>query len=459
MPYALSLAISLPLVLALASPSPPRPPRPYDADAAVRAAIEHARSLRVERRQLERARKRAGHVHLKDVVVGVEHDGLFQASDPRPPPLLDNTLASASWAPPALEDLGLQQSIDDAEADADEVDLDKKARSIAAEVRRVHARIVLLREERALMEKALDVARRIDDATAAKLRAEQATQVDASIATLDMLEMKLDLDEVDAHLARNESRFARLVGGDTDAGADEQADADADEHGDADEHDAATSTAASAPTAPTPTPTATATGDAPTCAAPKADDELYPAARVRSAKLRRLASEKDALALRDARSLLGYLPWIDQVRVGYRNARPYDGKGELQVGVAIGVPLFRILDGYTGQAADLRRARVEAEIAEEEEDVKSDLAAKVLRQRTAATLYAEHEQAMTTISAQSTAAVDAALAAGGADIVGAATVHARALKAQRALLKARERCVDAVIDVWESTGDVLPAEH
>ena len=80
-----------------------------------------------------------------------------------------------------------------------------------------------------------------------------------------------------------------------------------------------------------------------------------------------------------------------------------------------------------------------------------------MRQRSAARLYAAHLDATSAVVLRSTAAVDAALEAGGEDLVGAAGVHARALKAQRALLEAREHCIDAVIDVWESTGNVLPA--
>lgn len=418
------LPLPLPLALLLIASDAKVIEAPLDPDVAVERALANARSLIVERAQLDRARHAAATIGLNDVRVGLDHFGVAQLvapdADAQGVDVLDNAQVALSWRPPRPEQFGLAQAIAVARVDVDAVRVESAVRAIAAETRLLHAHILLLRDERKVVESTLRVLKNAHEIVAAKLRSNVATQVEVSLAAMDVLDMEIDVDEIDARIARAEARFSRLVGLD-EGGAQ----------------------------------VLLLGGAVPPCQPPPEAELMLSLARERSPKLRALALERAALELESTRRSLRPVPWIDRVRAGYLSHRPFDGRDELHIGIDVDVPVFALLDGFADESIDLRRIKLDAEVLEAEDDVESAVAAAVLRQRTAAALFAEHAQATATIVADSTNAVDAALASGGADALGAATVHARALKSRRASLRAHERCVEAVIDLWRTTGDVV----
>jgi outer membrane protein TolC len=398
-------------------------PATLDADDAVRRAVAHAPVLEAQRAFIAREVARASRVEIDPLHFHFDHRAAEQVFGPRydnngtPYGPLDRTYWSLGVRAPALSQLGFDQAVDARRADALGVELEQQRRSIAAEVRLLHAAALLRAEEAALVREAIAIGTRMRDAVNAKVAAEAATALDQSAAELELLDLTVELDDVEGQRARAEAHLGRLI-------ASEGA--------------------------------VRAAGTLPACKAPPSAAELLVLATDRSPRLRSLAFRDLSLDAEGVANALRFVPWLDEVTLGYLN-EPTDRRDELRAVVEIDVPVFAFLDGK-GHDLELRRARVSAERREAEIEIADEVAAAVDRLRTAAELVERHAAATDAIARRSTAAVDAVLSSGTLDVITASEVYARALKSQRAHLRARERCAEAAIELQRVTGDVLPAD-
>ncbi len=392
---------------------------PVTADDAVALALKTAPSLEVLRADLERDQALARAVPLQDFKLQFEHRAVEQIFGPRldtfgnPYTPLDRTFAGISWQPPRLWEMGLDQWIESSRAQASAADLEGARRQLATRVRLLHARILLLRQESALVAGAVELSERMRASIAQKLDAQASTTLQVSFADLEVLDVQLDADEVASELARAQATLARELG----------------------------------------MTTVDVTGEVPGCVAAPPRDQVFAIARSHSPKLAALALRKSALDVDAIKTSLRYLPWLDDVSVGYSN-QPTGKRDEIRAGIGLRIPVFAFLDG-NGNDIDLKRTRLAAEIRDAEDELSSDVAAAVDRLNAAASLVIRHREATDIVTARSTAAIDEALATGNTDIITAAEVHARALKSKRSHIRATDRCVSATLELERLTGEVV----
>ena len=375
-------------------------------------ALSRSDTVRRARLDLEIARAEGAALTLASPEVQIGHRSL-NALAPQVDPF-DDSQIGLSWQPPALADLGLKQAIGARDASAGQRDVDEVAAAVAVEVRTLHAQVLAMRAEREL-----DVARTalLEQMVALQKRrvAEQiGTALDVELTSLDLLDARAEVADLDGDLARHEQRLARLLG-DTIL-------------------------------APLAAPSS------PLCALPAEGlDVLLAQARARSPRLKAIAVREDALGLRETRAWLRWVPWIDNLQLGVLGQQ--DGTTEVRGRVDIAVPLFAPL------SPDLRLVALEREsLAAERRAVERDLDEKL---RAAWDRVAGFEKIVSVYASsaerlQSSEAVAArALAAEIVDTLRVVAVQQRVLSARRQEVRTRARCDEAAIALAAAAGRVV----
>lgn len=382
-----------------------------DADAAVALALDDSPALEAVR--LEHERERVGDsITLKPLRLRMQHqavDGLFgnpYTDDGVAYGALDDTAVSVGWDLPSPEAFVSSLNNDSAEQ-LRGVELRAAQRRLAVEVRRLHARVLSLRAEKALVEDALVVATAIESAVAAKVELSHASSFDVNVAGLERVDVADDLERIDAERWREEERLASLLG-------------------------------INAPLPLLPSPAR--------CHDISANvDDVMAAAIMSSATLQALAARHQQASLRSSLSWVRSLPYVDGFLVGYKN-EPLDKRDAVQARVDIAIPIFDAVGGDASvDAIEVRR--LEAKQQEAKRALRATVVGATSRLGGAQALVALYREQGSPLAQQSVEDVSDALAAGSADAVRLAEVQARALKARRAALRAALRCEEAVIEV------------
>jgi outer membrane protein TolC len=330
---------------------------------------------------------------------------------------LDDTTASLGWGPPSLVDLA-DRFADDRAAEADRADIAAARRALAVEVRGLFVRALSLRSERALGLRALDAAGRIEASAHARVQAEAAPVLDERLAGLERLEAAADLADLEAELARVEGRLQSLTGADAEPALLES-------------------------------PSRCQPGESPAAALARAIE--------RSPRLRGLSARLQGARAEAGAAWVGWVPWIDRVQLGYAN-EPTTKRDALRARIDFALPLFSPLSARAQEAA-LDVARLEALYADEERAVAADVRAAHERMAGAERLVSLYQAASAGVIDASVTVVESELSAGQTDVLRVAEVQAKAIAAQRGLLRAKLRREEAAIDLLRLTDDVVPAQR
>lgn len=392
---------------------------PLTEDEAVRLALDRSGAVIAAERTAEREAARRA-INLDPLELRLEHRSVDGMWSPRVDNRgvaygpLDDTDASLGWGPPSLVDL-VDSFADERSAEADRADIAAARRTLAVEVRGLFVRTLSLRAERALVERAFDVAGRIEASANARVQAEAAPMLDARLAGLERLEAAADLADLQAELLRVEGRLQSL-------------------------------------TAITAEPELVE--GQPRCRAGSTPAAALARALERSPRLGGLAARLQAARAEAGAAWVAWVPWIDRLQLGYVN-EPTDKRDAVRARVDFALPLFSPISARAREAA-LDVARLEALYADEERAVAADVRAAHERMAGAERLVALYQDASTGLIEASVTGVEAALLAGQTDVLRVAEVQAKAIAAQRGLLHARLRCEEAAIDLLRLTDDVTP---
>lgn len=382
-------------------------------DAAVARAVTRSDVVRRAQLAVEVARVEGAALTLSSPELQIGHRSL-QALGSQVDPFDDSQLGVA-WQPPSLDDLGLKQAIGAREADAGLRAVEEVAVGVAVEVRTLHAQVLAQRAERALAAERTQLLEQLGALHGRRVAAQVGTELDVELTTLDLLDARAEVADVEADLVRVEQRLARLLG---------------------------------EPALPALAPPAT-----PLCVLPPEGlDALLVAARSRSPRLRALQAREGALGLREQRAWLRLVPWIEGVQVG-GIAQP-DGRTDVRARIDVALPLFAPL------APELRLVTLERDVlAAERRAVERDLDEKL---RTAwdrlagfARLVALHGTSAERLHG-SEDVVGRALAAEVVDTLRVVAVQQRVLAARRQAVRSQARCDEAAIAFAAAAGRALP---
>ncbi len=383
-------------------------------DAAVALAISRSDALRRARLDAEVRRVAGTAIELKSPEVQLGRRSL-NAVQPQSDPFEDSQL-TVVWQPPALADLGLKQAIGAHDAAVDDRGVDEVAGGVAVEVRTLHAQVLALRAERALEARRAALLEQMVTLQHRRVAEQLGTALDVELTSLDLLDARADVANLDGDLSRVEQRLARLLG---------------------------------EVTLPPLSPPST-----PLCALPPEGlDVLLAQAKAGSPRLNAIALREEALGLRETRARLDWVPWVDSVQLGAVGQN--DGTTEVRGRLDIAVPLFAPL------SPDLRLVSLEREsLAAERRVVERDLDEKV---RAAWDRVAGFEKivsvyvASTDVVQGSEEVAGRALAAEVVDTLRVVSVQQRVLNARRQEVRTRARCDEAAIALAAAAGRVVDA--
>lgn len=382
-------------------------------DDAVARALERSDEVRAAWLEVEIARVEDTAIVLDAPQLQLGHRSLNAVGDQVDP--FDDSQVGVSWGLPALEDLGLNQTIGARAADADVLkDVDDIAEAVAVEVRLLHAKVLSLRAEVALAKERVTLLEKAADLQARRVAEQVATALDTGLTAMELLSARADVADLSGDLVRDEQRLARLVGEKV--------------------------------------PLALAPPSQPLCALPGlAFDDLVAAARQRSSRLRALAIEEEGLRLREARAWLRYVPWVDSLQVGsiLQGTTP-----ELRARLDIAIPLFEPLSPEVRVVA-LERERLAAERRAIERDIEEKLGAAL--DRLAGFVHIVEVYAASSKSVDDNQDIVArSLAAEVVDTLRVATVQERILNARRQALRSHYKCDEAGVAFLLASGAALP---
>jgi outer membrane protein TolC len=383
-------------------------------DAAVALALSRSDAVKRARLDVEIARVEGTTLVLDSPEVQIGHRSLNALGSQVDP--FDDSQIGLAWRPPALAKLGINQALGARAAAADQRDVDELAADVAVEVRTLHAQILALRAERALDAERAALLDRMLALQERRVAEQVGTALDVELTSLDLLDARAEVADLDGDLARNEQRLAGLLG-----------------------------EAMLPPLSPPSTPL---------CALPPAGlDALLERARSRSPRLKAINVREEALGLRETRAWLRFVPWIDNLQLGVLGQQ--DGTTEVRARVDVAVPLFAPL------APDLRLVSLEREaLAAERRAVQRDLDEKV-RAAWDRVVGFEKIVAVYVSSADrlrgSEDVVGRALAAELVDTLRVVSVQQRVLNARRQEVRTRARCDEAAIALAAAVGDVFDA--
>ena len=383
---------------------------PLTADNAVVLALENAHALQLQEVALAERDKEAGRMDLQPLratATGRSIDALARGDLS-----VQNLYGELSWQPPALEEFGTAQAIAHAGVTRDMLRGSEERAALASEVRQLHARVLLMREERDVVMRAVELSGKIKTSVDDQLRAEVATRMQASIASLDLLDSKVDLDELEARLARSEARLSQLLGIDLPP----------------------------------------LLGPAPVCVAPPPAESVLAQARTHAWRLKQIDVDRTSLRDREARAWLRRIPWVSALSLGVLQNRPIDHRTEVHVGLTVELPVFRLVRGVDSELS-VARARVESDAIDAEDALDGEVETAVTRQAASAALVQAHGGEVDALAKQGEAAINAAVVAGSVASVDAAALHKRTQQSRRTHLHAIARCVEASLEVQRLIGD------
>lgn len=318
------------------------------------------------------------------------------------------------WSPPGLDDLGPKQVAAAARVKRREAELSSGATDLEAEVRELYATLRNLDARAELAERQVSLTDEIQKLIARQVEAGVATRLDASMAALDHLDARKDLETLRGERRVVRHRFLARLG-------------------------------LEAPNVKLVLqPPAT-----PWCRSPEQSAiDLETAAVFASSRLREVEAEIDAVDTEIGAAWLGLIPWVDFVQLGYVPGGP-NQPDSVHARLSIDVPL---LDFNQDDIARLRsrreRHRYEAQAYEERLRARVRWTAEELKGDRALLTLEEEARPMVD---ESVAVLEAALAAGQADPLELALLRNRVLRAQRARLKAELRCERAFVDLMRMT--------
>jgi outer membrane protein TolC len=326
----------------------------------------------------------------------------------------DDTQVGIAWQPPALDDFGLRQAIGRRDADAGHRAVDEVAVAVAVEVRTLHAQVLALQAERALAQARAALLERLVRLQERRVTEKVGTALDVELTALDLLDARAEIADLDGDLARLAQRLARLLG--------EQA------------------------LPPLAEPTT------PLCALPSEGlDVVLVQARSRSPRLRALDLREQALDLRETRSWLRLVPWVDRLQVAA--IAQADGRTDVRARLDIAVPLFAPLSPER-RLLSLEREVLAAERRAAERDVDERLRSAWDRLAGFATLVAVHAASADRLQGGEEA-VGRALDAEVVDVLRVVAVQQRVLNARRQAVRSRARCDEAAVAFAAAAGRVL----
>jgi outer membrane protein TolC len=402
---------------ASSSSSPSSPSSPSSAgltpDEAVARALERSDEVRAAWLEVEIARVEDTAVVLDAPQLQLGHRSLNAVGDQVDP--FDDSQVGVSWSLPALEDLGLNQTIGARAADADVLkDVDDVAVAVAVEVRLLHAKVLSLRAEHALAKERVALLEKVAELPARRVAEQVGTALDTGLTAMELLAARADVADLSGDLVRDEQRLARLLGEKV--------------------------------------PLALAPPAQPLCALPQQPfDDLVAAARERSSRLKALQREEEGLRLREARAWLRYVPWVDSLQVGsiLQGTTP-----ELRARLDIAIPIFEPLSPELRVVA-LERERFAAERRAVERDIEEKLAAALDRLVGfvhIVDVYAESSKSVD----DNQDIVARSLAAEVVDTLRVATVQERILNARRQALRSHFKCDEAGVAFMVAAGAAVP---
>ena len=405
------------VMLTLATAEPQR----LTPDDAVRAALEHNNGLRAAELRVDEERPearllptvknpslRVGHNAAEGVLFGARTKGGI-AYGP-----LDDGYIALQVKLPAPSELGPRQLIGSALVAEQEGEREAVKRELTAEVRLLHAKLIVLAAERELDGEAIELTKRLHAVTTSRMNEGAATLLDESLSALDELDAVADRAEIDSEERTSRHRFAALTGlGDVRFEL---------------------------------VPPAQ-----PLCAVQQTRiDQLVPRAVERSPKMQILAAQESAAAHETTRTAISLVPWVTDVQVAFIN-EPLDARDSMRIRADIELPLFDFhLHDFDKLAA--RRARLQAERRSEEDQIAAAVRRAVEElegQRAVIDLYAK---ATDGIIDHSLDVIARALDAGQVDVRAVAALQARSLKAKRKQLRARLSCEEAAVEIMRLTG-------
>lgn len=399
--------------------------QPLSADDVVRRALAADPEIDAAAADVdEAAAERALALDLDDPEVrfALRHGEALYATyppvDPGDPPrtMLDEASASLRWRPPSLSSLGPSWAAAARRLDVRAGRFEEARRAVAARARAAHAAVLARRREVALATRAVELAARARDDVARRLAAGLATRLDEQFAALDALEAAADHAEARQDLAAAEARLRAVAGLGPDAALELVED-----------------------------------GASPCARVSMDDDALLAAAEARSprlAALRAAAAEVDAEAIGAWADLV---PWVSLLEVTLRDERRPQPDA-LQAQIGFDIPVFK-LSTAPFDALAARRRRVQAEERAAREALAIDVARAARAVRDDRELVRLLDEEGGAVVERSLDAVERALEAGEADVVQAAAVRARALKAERARSRARLRCDENALELQRLVGD------
>ncbi|HEY4222277.1 MAG TPA: TolC family protein [Myxococcota bacterium] len=390
-------------------------------DAAVKIALERSGAVRaVVLSGEENALKRNLTVPEPTVRVGHQSiDGFFTSphtdGNGNPYAPLDDTYVSTTIRTPKPKDVFDQLGNGDAEK-ADALDVEDARQQLASDVRTLHAQLLALREESKLAASALDILTRLEAQTGVRLNAQATTALDARLATLTRIDAAADVEDIRAQVVRIDHKLAALLG--------------------------------------RPAPLNLASPSKPLCQAPRGDlASVLARANERSPSLLALAAQKRRASIEAAVSWTAYLPYLDEVGLGYFN-QPLDKRDSVRLFLDFEIPLFEPITGRSREAA-IEERRLDALTTDASRQLEADVRSAYDRLNGALALVQLYDTSKQSIQ-EALNDVQQALEAGQADAFRVAEVQARSVAAERSALHARSHCEAAAIELARLTGDLVP---
>ncbi len=393
-------------------------PGALDPDGAVGVALARSDLVKSAQLQVEALRVEETAIDLENPQLQLGHRSINAiGTDPSVDPF-DDSQIGLTWGVPGLAGFGLNQSLGERAADAGWREVEETRDDLALEVRRLHASVLSLRAQHELATQRIVLLRNVATAQEARVREGLGTPLDAGLTVLDVLDGQAELTDLQGELGRTEQRLASLLGLSTPLWL----------------------------TPPT-TPLCAAAGDGEDAVA-----ALMTNARNSNARLRSLDARAEVLRLKETRSWLRFVPWVDSLQLGWL---PQAGSnGEVRARVDIALPFLEPLNPELRVLA-IESERLRALRRGVEQDLQQKVRTATARLQSTVELVGVYEAATATIDG-SQDLVLRSLAADTVDVLRVAAVQERVLRARRQALRARLQCDEAAIDLLRVTNQVAP---
>lgn len=392
-----------------------------DPDTAVGVALARSDLVKSAQLQVEAVRIEETAIDLQNPQLQLGHRSINAiGADPSVDPF-DDSQIGLSWDVPGLAGFGLNQTLGERTADAGWRDVEETRHDLALEVRLLHASVLSLRAQHDLANQRVILLRNVATAQEARVREGLGTPLDAGLTVLDVLDGQAELTDLQGELGRTEQRLASLLG-------------------------LATPLSLAPPT----TPMCAAAGDGEDAVA-----ALLTNARSSNARLRSLDARAEVLRLKETRSWLRFVPWVDSLQLGWLPKAGSNGEVRARVDIALPFleplnPELRVLAIEDERLAALRRGV--------EQDLEQKVRTATARLQSTVELVGVYEAATAAING-SQDLVLRSLAADTVDVLRVATVQERVLRARRQALRARLQCDEAAIELLRVTNQVAPSSQ